>query len=252
MKKIISPDKTIRLFRGDCLDVMKRIPDKYVDLILCDLPYGTTSCKWDTIIPFEPLWKEYKRIIKDGGAIVLFGSQPFTSALVMSNIKMFKYEWIWGKSKCGSPFTAKYKPMAKHENILVFGKGTIKYNPEMLEGIPYKRDFTPYKLNNHKYGVKGTKADNKGTRFPDTVLFFQQKWRRQDQVHPTQKPVAILEYLIKTYSNEEDVVLDNTMGSGSTGVAALNLQRKFIGIEQDEKYYDIAVKRIKEAYKSCK
>lgn len=237
----------IELIQGDCLEKMKDIPDKSIDMILCDLPYGTTACKWDTIIPFEPLWEQYKRIIKDNGAIVLTASQPFTSALVMSNIKMFKYEWIWGKSKCGSPLAAKYRPMAKHENILVFGKGVIKYNPEMLEGIPYKRDFTPTKLNNHKFGIKGAnKTDNKGTRFPDTVLFFQQKWRRQDQLHPTQKPVALFEYLIKTYTNEGDLVLDNCMGSGTTGVACKNLNRNFIGIELDPEYFKIAEKRINE------
>ena len=229
---------------GDCLEVMKDIPDKSIDMILADLPYGTTACKWDTIIPFEPLWEQYKRIIKDNGAIVLTGSQPFTSALVMSNIKMFKYEWIWGKSKCGSPLSAKYRPMAKHENILVFGKGVIKYNPEMLLGKPYKRDFTPAKLNNHKFGIKGAKTDNKGTRFPDTVLFFQQKWRRQDQIHPTQKPVALFEYLIKTYTNEGDLVLDNCAGSGTTGVACKNLNRNFILIEKEPEYIDIINKRL--------
>ena len=234
----------IELMQGDCLEVMKDIEDKSVDMILADLPYGTTACKWDTIIPFEPLWEQYKRIIKDNGAIVLTASQPFTSALVTSNIKMFKYEWIWGKSKCGSPLSAKYRPMAKHENILVFGKGKVKYNPEMLDGEPYKRDFTPAKLNNHKFGIKGAKTDNKGTRYPDTVLFFQQKWRRQDQLHPTQKPVALFEYLIKTYTNEGDLVLDNCMGSGTTGVSCKNLNRNFIGIEKDETYFKIAQDRI--------
>jgi site-specific DNA-methyltransferase (adenine-specific) len=229
---------------GDCLEVMKDIPDKSIDMILCDLPYGTTACKWDTIIPFEPLWEQYKRIIKDNGAIVLTASQPFTSALVMSNIKMFKYEWIWGKSKCGSPLSAKYRPMAKHENILVFGKGVIKYNPEMLLGKPYKRDFTPAKLNNHKFGIKGAKTNNSGTRFPDTILFFQQKWRRQDQIHPTQKPVALFEYLIKTYTNEGDLVLDNCAGSGTTGVACQNLNRNYILIEKEQEYCDIIKERV--------
>ena len=207
---------------------------------------GTTACKWDTIIPFEPLWEQYKRIIKDNGAIVLTASQPFTSALVMSNIKMFKYEWIWGKSKCGSPLAAKYRPMAKHENVLVFGKGVVKYNPEMLEGVAYKRDFTPAKINNHKFGIKGAKTDNKGTRFPDTVLFFQQKWRRQDQIHPTQKPVALFEYLIKTYTNEGDLVLDNCAGSGTLGIAAINTKRNYILIEKEKEYCEIGQKRIDE------
>ena len=235
-----------QVIQGDCLEVMKEIEDKSIDMILCDLPYGTTACSWDTIIPFELLWKQYKRIIKDNGAIVLTASQPFTSALVMSNLKMFKYEWIWGKSKCGSPLAAKFRPMAKHENILVFGKGVTKYNPEMIEGKPYKRDFTPAKLNNHKFGIKGVKVDNKGTRFPDTVLFFQQKWRRQDQIHPTQKPVPLFEYLIKTYTNKGDLVLDNCLGSGTTAVACQNLNRNFIGIEISEKYCEIARERLRQ------
>jgi site-specific DNA-methyltransferase (adenine-specific) len=235
-----------KVIQGDCLDVMQDIQDKSIDMILCDPPYGTTACKWDTIIPFKPLWAQYNRIIKDNGAIVLTASQPFTSALVMSNIKMFKYEWVWGKSKCGSPLTAKYRPMAKHENVLVFGKGVVKYNPEMVEGSPYKRDFTPAKLNNHKFGIKGAKTDNKGTRYPDTVLFFQQKWRRQDQLHPTQKPVALFEYLIKTYTNEGDLVLDNCAGSGTTGVAAKNLNRNFILIEKERRYCKIARDRLKQ------
>ena len=233
----------IKFIHGDCLEEMPKLQDHSIDMILCDLPYGTTACKWDTIIPFEPLWKQYKRLIKDNGAIVLTASQPFTSALVMSNPKMFKYEWVWGKSKCGSPLSAKYRPMAKHENIIVFGKGVIKYNPEMLVGEPYKRDFTPLKLNNHKFGIKGAKTDNKGTRYPDTVLFFQQKWRRQDQIHPTQKPVALFEYLIRTYTNEGDTVLDNCAGSGTTAIACLNTNRNAILIEKDESYYKAALDR---------
>ena len=229
---------------GDCLEVMQDIPDGSIDLVLTDPPYGTTACKWDIVIPFEPMWKQLKRITKKNGAIVLFGSQPFTSALVMSNPKMFKYEWVWGKSKCGSPLAAKYRPMAKHENILVFGKGVIKYNPEMLEGEAYKRDFTPAKLNNHKFGIKGVKTYNEGTRYPDTVLYFQQKWRRQDQIHPTQKPVALMAYLIKTYTNEGETVLDFAMGSGTTWVACKNLNRNFIGIELSPEYIKMAEKRV--------
>ncbi len=237
-----------QLICGNCLVEMENIPDNSIDAILADIHYGTTKCKWDTCIPFVPMWEQLKRIIKINGAIVLFGSQPFTSALVMSNSKMFKYEWVWGKSKCGSPMTAKFKPMAKHENILVFGHGTLKYNPQMLEGTPYKRNFTPTKLNNHGFGIKGrSEADNKGTRYPDTVLFFQQKWRRQDQLHPTQKPVSLMEYLVKTYTDEEDTVVDFTMGSGTTGVACRNLNRNFIGIEIDETYFKIAENRIARA-----
>jgi len=237
-------DKAGIIYQGDCLKIMPLLKDKSIDFVLTDPPYGITACGWDTIIPFELLWKQYKRIIKDNGAIVLTASQPFTSALVMSNIKMFKYEWIWGKSKCGSPLAAKYRPMAKHENILVFGKGVVKYNPEMLYGEPYKRDFTPIKLNNHKFGIKGAKTNNSGTRYPDTVLFFQQKWRRQDQLHPTQKPIALFEYLIKTYTDKKDLVLDSCIGSGTTAVACQKLGRRFIGIEIDPKYCEIANKRL--------
>jgi site-specific DNA-methyltransferase (adenine-specific) len=232
--------------RGNCTELMKKIPDKSINMILCDLPYGTTSCKWDVIIPFESLWEQYERIIKDDGAIVLTASQPFTSMLIMSNLKWFKYEMIWGKSKCGSPFAAKYRPMAKHENILVFGKGRVKYNPEMLYGKPYKRDFTPMKLNNHNFGIKKVKTDNKGTRYPDTILFFQQKWRRQDQIHPTQKPVALFEYLIKTYTDEGDLVLDNCAGSFTTAIASENLKRNWICIEKEKQYCIIGEKRIQE------
>jgi site-specific DNA-methyltransferase (adenine-specific) len=243
---MIYPDDFInKIIRGDCLEVMKNIPDRSVNAIICDPPYGTTDCKWDTVIPFEPMWEHLKRIIKKNGAIVLFGIEPFSSALRMSNIKMYKYDWVWGKSKCGSPLTAKYRPLQKHENISIFGSGKIQYNPEMLIGEPYKRDFTPSKLNNHKFGIKGVKTNNNGTRFPDTILFFQQKWRRQDQVHPTQKPVALMKYLIKTYTSETEVILDFCIGSGTTAVACKQLNRNFIGIELEQKYIDIANERLK-------
>ena len=233
-----------RLVLGDCLDELPKIFDKNIDLVLTDPPYGTTACKWDSVIPFEPMWNQLKRVIKDNGCIALFGSEPFSSALRMSNIKHFKYDWIWQKSKCGSPLTAKYKPLTKHEIISIFGIKTIKYFPQMIEGKPYKRIGKIGKINNHKYGLKYIDIKNKGTRHPISVICFQQKWRRQDQLHPTQKPVALLEYLIKTYTNENDTVLDFTMGSGSTGVACKNLNRNFIGIEKDDKYFNIAKQRI--------
>ena len=221
-----------KVIQGDCLEVMKDIPDKSIDLILCDLPYGTTACKWDTIIPFEPLWKEYKRIIKDNGAIVLTASQPFTSALVMSNVKMFKYEWIWEKPMGTNFAAAKYVPLKNHENVLVFGKGTLKYTPQMEtrggSGINNigKIDKPPTIKDNNVYGEFGfmknfkTKARTE-LAYPKTVKRF-----TQDRgLHPTQKPVALFEYLIKTYTNEGDLVLDNCAGSGTTGVAARNLNR---------------------------
>jgi site-specific DNA-methyltransferase (adenine-specific) len=230
---------------------MKNIPDKSVDLVLTDPPYGTTACKWDSIIPLEPMWKELKRITKPNSAIVLFGAEPFSSQLRLSNLDWFKYDWIWEKSKCGSAFTSKYRPQSKHEIISVFGKGRVNYYPQMEEGEPYKRTRKVNngdKPNNHKLGVTSeSETVNTGYRYPSTVQFFQQRWRRQDQVHPTQKPVALMEYLIKTYSNEGDVVLDFCAGSGTTGVAAKNLNRDFIGIEMDEGYFKIASSRIADA-----
>ena len=240
----------ISLINGECLDEMGKLINQgiKVDMILCDLPYGSTACKWDNIIPFDKLWQNYERIIKENGAIVLFGTQPFTSSLIMSNIKRFKHEIIWHKSKSGSGFTAKYRPIAKHESILVFGKGKIKYNPQMVEGTPYRRVHKVNEncINNHKYGfnIRESITENKGERYPESVQYFPQKWRRQDQLHPTQKPVELCEWLIKSYSNEGDLILDNSMGSGSTGVACINLNRDFIGIELDEKYYNIAKQRI--------
>lgn len=229
---------------------MKEIPNKSVDCIIADLPYGTTSCKWDIVIPFEPLWEEYNRIIKDECAIVLFGNEPFSSYLRLSNIKGFKYDLVWKKSKSGSAFTAKYRPVNKHEMISVFSKGgkKTKYNPQMVEGEPYKRTHkvSEVDINNHKIGFnrKEVVSVNEGFRYPITVLDFPQQWRRQDQLHPTQKPVELLEWLVNTYSNEDDWVLDNTMGSGTTGVACMNLNRNFIGIEKEEKYFEIAKERI--------
>ena len=230
----------IQLLQGDCLELMKEIPDKSVDMILCDLPYGTTACKWDMIIPFELLWKQYERIIKDNGAIVLTASQPFTSALVMSNPKLFKYEWIWEKEQGVNFMLSKKQPMKVHENILIFSKKQIKYNPIMTIGRPY-------------ISGKGTSGDvtgnvtkiqtkNGGTRFPKSII----KINRETGLHPTQKPVALFEYLIKTYTNEGETVLDNCMGSGTTGVACINTNRNFIGIELDPEYFKIAEKRINE------
>jgi len=230
------------IHNGDCLELMKLIPDGSVDMILCDLPYGTTACKWDVIIPFEPLWEQYKRIIKSNGAIVLTASQPFTSALVMSNPKMFKYEWIWEKSKSGSAFTAKYRPVNKHENIIVFGSGTITYNPQLTNGKAYSRKhkISECDINNHSVGFNKRTfiSINNGFRHPITVQKFQQKWRRQDQLHPTQKPVALFEYLIKTYTNEGETVLDNCAGSGTTAIACLNTNRNYILMEKEQEYFD--------------
>ena len=233
---------------GDCLELMNGIPDKSVDMILADLPYGTTANKWDSVIPFGPLWQQYNRIIKEDGAIVLFGSEPFSSKLRMSNEYGYKYDLVWKKSKSGSPFTAKYMPLKLHEHISIFSRGGGKtiYNPQMVKGKPYSRISKLGKENNMRFGAKeGFKYGSEdGLRYPNSILDFKQKWRRQDQIHPTQKPVALFEYLIKTYTNEGDTVLDNVMGSGTTGVACKNLNRNFIGIELDEEYFKIAQSRI--------
>jgi len=236
----------IELIQGDCLEKMKDISDGSIDLILCDLPYGTTKCKWDTIIPFEPLWEQYKRIIKDNGAIVLTASQPFTSALVMSNVKMFKYEWIWNKVTARGHLVAKHRPMAQHENILVFGKGKVKYNPQMVLMEKPQKGRSMEASRTSIMGGHTTKESEtiiRTHKYPKTIITQGVDGK---YVHPTQKPVALFEYLIKTYTNEGDLVLDNCMGSGTTGVACKNLNRNFIGIELDPDYFKIAEKRINE------
>ena len=239
----------IRLIKGDCLEVMKGIEDKSIDMILCDLPYGTTACKWDIVIPFEPLWEQYNRIIKDNGAIVLFGNEPFTSMLICSNLKGFKYRWDWNKKIPSGMGYAKYRPMQQTEDIAVFTKNGEKtvYNPQMI-----KRE-KPIKSggNSIQTGVYSVfKCIGEGKEYkktydyknPVTLLEFDKI--RRGSLHPTQKPVDLLEYLIKTYTNEGETVLDNTMGSGSTGEACLRTNRNFIGIEQDDKYFEIAYNRI--------
>jgi site-specific DNA-methyltransferase (adenine-specific) len=239
-----------KIYQGDCLELMKDVPDKSVDMILCDLPYGTTACKWDIIIPFDKLWEQYKRLIKDNGAIVLFGSQPFTSLLINSNLKMFKYEIIWNKNKCGSPGLAKYRFMKTHENILIFSKGVEEYNPQMEEDEPYFRKRSgKTRENNMGYGFANSTKDiiNKGTRYPKSIINISRDFSAQQQIHPTQKPVALCEYLIKTYTNEGDLVLDNCIGSGTTAIACVNTKRNFIGIEKEPKYVEIANERIAKA-----
>ena len=246
---MINNKDNIKLIKGDCLEVMKSIPDKSIDMILCDLPYGTTACKWDIIIPFKPLWEQYNRIIKDNSAIVLFGSQPFTSALIMSNLKMFKYEWIWEKDAGSNFATVKYQPMKEHENILVFGKGKTRYFPIMQERIGSRKGKETTTIDSgRKDSVYGTQ-EGRGIlkvgklRYPRSI----QRFNRERGLHPSQKPVKLLEYLIKTYTNEGELVLDNCMGSGSTGVACVNTNRNFIGMELDNNYFNIAKERIYKA-----
>ena len=242
--------KEIQLLQGDCLELMKDIPDGSIDMILCDLPYGTTSCKWDSIIPFQALWQHYNRIIKDNGAIVLFADEPFTSQLVNSNIRLFRYKWIWNKTRGSNFQNARFMPMKAHEEILVFYKKKPIYNPQYWYSKPYKT--TERKRKKEIEGLTGGSAANictatiseDGRRFPLSILTFP---RDGNRIHPTQKPVALLEYLVNTYTNQGDVVLDNCMGSGSTGVACVNTGRKFIGMELDENYFNIAKERIEQA-----
>ena len=245
----------IKLYQGDCLEIMKDIPDGSIDMILCDLPYGTTACKWDSVIPFEPLWEQYNRVIKNNGAIVLFGAEPFSTELRHSNLQMFKYDWIWIKNNAVGFVNAKLKPMNKHEIISVFSKGktsngntnNMVYFPQ--GSLPYGKEVRSgnKKGKDNTYWRPSMKSSNGGgyiqqyTNYPTTVLNFD---KVQKAVHPTQKPVALLEYLIKTYTNEGELVLDNCMGSGSTGVACMNTGRNFIGIEKDEKYFNIAKERL--------
>ena len=236
---------------GDCLELMKDISDGSVDLVLTDPPYGTTACKWDSVIPFEPMWEQLNRIIKPNGAICLFGSEPFSSALRMSNIKHFKYDWIWLKPLGANPLLCKKQPMKYHEIISVFYKKQPTYNPQMTKGK--KRNKKPCTWGNKKdeiYG--GSLSDFNGVDnvndvyYPRSYQYFSNA-NQKGKVHPTQKPVDLLEYLIRTYTNEGETVLDFTMGSGSTGVACVNTNRHFIGIELDEGYFNIAKKRIEEA-----
>lgn len=220
---------------------MKDIEDKSIDMVLCDLPYGITRCKWDSVIPLDNLWKQYKRIIKDNGAIVLFGAEPFSSELRLSNLKWYKYDWIWQKPKGTGHLNAKKQPLRDVENISVFYKKQCTYNPQFTKGEPYKRKGgkNPGECYN-KYN--SFRTDNDGVRYPRQVLNF--KVVGVGNVHPTQKPLPLLEYLIRTYTNEGETVLDNCMGSGSTGVACKNLNRNFIGIELDETYFKIAENRV--------
>lgn len=240
----------IALHQGDCLELMRDIPDGSIDMILCDLPYGTTACKWDTTIPFKPLWEQYSRVIKQNGAIVLFCDEPFTSQLVNSNIKQFRYKWIWNKTRGSNFQNARFMPMKCHEEICVFyGKKPV-YNPQFWYSKPYKT--AERKRSREIEGLRGGSAaetctatiSEDGRRYPLSILTYA---RDGSRIHPTQKPVALLEYLVKTYTNEGETVLDNCMGSGSTGVACVNTGRRFIGMELDPAYFGIAKKRIQEA-----
>ena len=244
---------TPTLMQGDTLEKMKDVRDGTVNLILCDLPFGTTSCSWDIIIPFNDLWDAYRRVLAPGGCVLLFGNQPFTSRLILSNLVWYKQALVWNKNKCGSPGLAKIRPMQVHEDIVVFAPGRTVYNPQMEVGEPYARKTEKPegyvgRVNNHGYGMKPRNGfTNEGTRYPKSIINISRDFSAQQQIHPAQKPVPLLEYLIRTYSNEGDTVMDNTMGSGSTGVAARNTYRNFIGIEKDPVFFNIAVQRVNAA-----
>jgi len=232
----------VKLYHGDCLEVLKELENNSVDMVLTDLPYGTTACKWDAIIPFEPLWEQLNRIAKKKAAMVFTAQMPFTAALAMSNIKNLKYEWIWEKPQGTNPLNAKIMPLKSHENILVFCRETPTYNPQMEQGTPYSGFSSDESKIGEVYGgAKSKHRDNPtGERYPKTIL----RHKQEKGLHPTQKPVTLMSYLINTHSNPGDVVLDCTMGSGTTGVACIDTDRNFIGIEMDEKYFNIAKDRI--------
>lgn len=250
----------IDLRKGDCLELMKDIPDKSIDMILCDLPYGTTACKWDNVILFEPLWEQYNRIIKDNGAIVLFCQQPFTSQLIMSNVKNYKFTWYYKKRIASNFASAKYQPMKHIEEVCVFTKNNevVNYYPIMQEraesgknrinaGYKYNSETPNETMGNIKRNVTDQEYDIE-LKYPENIQEFNNRAKGDRGFHPTQKPVALLEYLIKSHTKENELVLDNCMGSGSTGVACINTNRNFIGIELDEKYFEIAKNRIEEHY----
>jgi DNA modification methylase len=243
---------TVGLRLGDCLEVMPSIEAGSVDMILADLPYGTTACKWDTVIPLVPLWAEYKRVIKRNGAIVLTASQPFTTTLIASNMGMFRYSWVWDKALSTGFLDANRKPLKQHEDVVVFYQEQSTYNPQKRRGDPYTRprsyaNAEVYSGDFERLGI----VNVTGERFPTSILTISNA-HQAAKVHKTQKPVALMEYLIRTYTNEGETVLDNAMGSGTTGVACVNTGRSFIGIEKDEEYFQIAVERIRKAQEAHK
>ena len=231
----------MRLYQGDCLEIMPSIKQKSVDMVLCDLPYGRTRNKWDTQIPLDKLWAEFDRIVKDNGVIVLFAQTPFDKQLGSSNLKLLKYEWIWVKKQGSGHLNANKMPLKRHENILVFYKKLPKYHPQMTKGKAYTAISGRSSSNYNQQ--RSVTTINEGTRYPTSILEF----KSEKGMHPTQKPVALCEYLIRTYTDEGDVVLDCCMGSGTTGVASCNLNREFIGIEKEQKYFYLSQKRIKES-----
>jgi site-specific DNA-methyltransferase (adenine-specific) len=233
----------MKLYHDDCFNVFPTLEDKSIDLVLCDMPYGTTACKWDTVIDLERMWFELKRLVSPDTAIVLFSQMPFSAVLVASNLKQFKYNWVWDKSQGTGHLNAKKAPLKNHEDIQVFYHKQPTYNPQFTKGTPYKTISGISTSDNYNEQTRAV-TNNEGVRYPKTIIQFLKERRC---AHPTQKPVALMEYLIKTYSNEGNVVLDFCMGSGTTGVACKNLKRSFIGIEKEENYFNIAKERIENA-----
>lgn len=230
---------------------MRAMPERSIDLVLCDPPYQTTSCSWDVMIPLPDMWEQYRRLLRPGGCAVLFGNHPFTAALILSNLSWYKQCLVWNKNKCGSPGLANVRPMQVHEDVVVFAPGRTVYNPQMVAGEPYSRksknpEGYVGRCNRHGYGLKPrTEFTNEGTRYPKSIINISRDFSAQQQLHPAQKPVPLLEWLIRTYSNPGAVVLDNAMGSASTGAACVSTGRSFVGIENVKEHFDVAVERVR-------
>ena len=237
-----------KIINADCMDILKQLPDKSVDLVLTDPPYGTTVCKWDKIIPMEILWAEFKRIIKENGCVVICGAEPFSSMVRTSNLKMYRYDWIWDKGTHSNPLLAKKQPLRVYENICVFYKKQPTYNPQMIQGKPYKKDYGYKKHHTETLGSIILFDNNNltGKRYPVNIIKIGQPKNNRKYNHPTQKPVALFEYMVKTYTNENDVVLDCFSGSGTTAVACRNLKRRFICIEKDPEYWEASCERLEQ------
>lgn len=233
--------------QGDCLELMKNIQNKSIDMIFCDLPYGTTQNEWDSIIPLDNLWKHYNRIIKQNGVIVLFATEPFTSSLIFSKLDMYKYKWIWEKSKATNFLNAKRQPLRKFEELLIFYKKPPAYNPQYKEGESYNKGIRKDQQTGSYGEFNPVEVKSDGKRYPTDIIYFKTAEAEGQVYHPTQKPIALCEYMIKTYTNEGMTVLDNCMGSGQVGIACKKLNRNFVGIELDNTYFEIAERRIKEA-----
>lgn len=234
-KIFLKPEEFInRVFEGDCLEVMKQIPDNSIDMVLCDLPYGTTQNKWDSLIPLDQLWKEYKRIVKDNGAIVLTSQGIFTATLILSNPDMFRYKWVWEKSKSTNFLNAKKQPLRKHEDVCVFYKKQPVYNPQMIEGEPYDKGVRKNQLSGSYGDFHPVHVQSDGKRYPTDIVYFKTAESEGEVIHPTQKPVELGKYMVRTYSNPGAIILDNTSGSGSFVVAALAEGRNFVAIEKNE------------------